>query len=198
MRHGESEANIIREISNRGVKHGLTPRGKDQAAALAENLRGVGATRIYSSPLLRATQTAEILSAALGIPYVITDALREYDCGIVEGRGDEAAWDLWRTNWTEWFERGNKAYRIEGGESYRDIEARFAPFIHGLIAEKGRTNESIILVGHGGTYGCMLPDLLGNRKLEAGKSPPFPNTGYVLIEAGPDGMKLIEWCGTEY
>ena len=39
VRHGESEANLLNEISNRGLKHGLTERGRAQASALAETLR---------------------------------------------------------------------------------------------------------------------------------------------------------------
>ena len=34
VRHGESEANLLREFSNRGYKHGLTERGFQQAAAV--------------------------------------------------------------------------------------------------------------------------------------------------------------------
>src|SRR3712207_5088470 len=95
VRHGESEANRLREFSNRGVKHGLTPRGREQAAALARALRGAAVAKLFSSPLLRAVETAEILSAAIGVPYEVTDALREYDCGILEGRSDAASWQVY-------------------------------------------------------------------------------------------------------
>ena len=40
-RHGESEANILQEFSNRGRKHGLTEKGKRQAERLADNLKSV-------------------------------------------------------------------------------------------------------------------------------------------------------------
>jgi broad specificity phosphatase PhoE len=42
-----------------------------------------------SSPVLRARETADILSAAIGIPCQETAALREYDCGILEDKSDE-------------------------------------------------------------------------------------------------------------
>ncbi|MBK9055673.1 MAG: histidine phosphatase family protein [Chloroflexi bacterium] len=41
VRHGESEANILHEMSNRGWKHGLTEKGREQAAALAYNLHSL-------------------------------------------------------------------------------------------------------------------------------------------------------------
>ena len=47
VRHGESEANLLQEFSNRGLKHGLTPTGVRQATALAEALRGLQVAKIY-------------------------------------------------------------------------------------------------------------------------------------------------------
>ena len=92
LRHGESEANLLREFSNRGVKHPLTEAGRRQAHVLADALRGAGITRLYSSPLLRAVQTAEILGAEWQVPWETSSALREFDCGVLEGRSDAAGW----------------------------------------------------------------------------------------------------------
>lgn len=195
-RHGESEANILREISNRGYRHGLTEKGRRQAVELAEKMGNLGVTFLYTSPLQRAVETAQILSQALGIPYEVTDALREFDCGIAEGRADAEAWALWKSDWVEWFERGNLAYRIQGGESYLDIQARFVPFIERLVAEKGQSNESLVLIGHGGTFACMLKSVLVIPRLaDLPAELPFPNTGYVLAETRPEGLVCLEWCG---
>ena len=60
---GESEANLLHEFSNRGLRHGLTDLGREQAGLLAEALAGVSAVRLFSSPLLRAVQTAELVGA---------------------------------------------------------------------------------------------------------------------------------------
>lgn len=90
-RHGESEANLLREHSNRGFRHPLTSKGREQAAILAQKLVDVPVPQLFTSPIMRAVQTAEILSGTLGVPYESADALREYDCGILEGRADEEA-----------------------------------------------------------------------------------------------------------
>jgi broad specificity phosphatase PhoE len=192
VRHGESEANVQKVISNRDLVHGLTERGRQQAAGLAESLRGAGARRIFSSPLLRAVQTAEVLSDALGIDYVVTDALREFDCGIAEGRSDPEAWELHRWVMEEWLQDGNRAARIEQGESFSDIQGRFVPFIEQLVREQVESGDSI-LVGHGGLYLCMLPTVL--RNVGAEEALPFPNASYVLAEARPEGLVCLEWCG---
>ncbi len=76
-RHGESQANLLQEFSNRGLKHPLTPAGRQQAAALAEALQGQNVTHLYSSPVLRALETAIILAGRLGGTYEVVEALRE-------------------------------------------------------------------------------------------------------------------------
>lgn len=55
-------------FSNRGLEHGLTQRGRAQAASLAQKLVGRQITRLFTSPILRAIQTAEILAETLGVP----------------------------------------------------------------------------------------------------------------------------------
>jgi probable phosphoglycerate mutase len=191
VRHGESQANLLHVISNRDSSHGLTARGRQQASALAESLRGAGSRRILTSPLLRAVQTAEILSDALGIDVEATDALREFDCGIAEGRTDPEAWELHRQVMKAWLQDGNPAARIEQGESLIDIQDRFLPFVECLVEDAG--SFAPILVGHGGIYLCILPSLLRNVREAA--ALPFPNASYVLAEARPEGLVCLEWCG---
>jgi len=191
-RHGESEANVLKVISNRDSRHGLTEKGRWQATELASNLKGSGATRIYSSPLLRALKTAEIVSSALGVDCDVTDALREFDCGIAEGRSDPESWDLHRQVMEDWLQHGQLDARIEQGESFRDIQNRFVPFIESLLEEQGEA-DACILVGHGGLYLCMLPLVLVN--ISPATALPFPNAAYVLAEARSDGLVCLEWCG---
>jgi probable phosphoglycerate mutase len=194
-RHGESEANVLRVISNRGMQHGLTETGRQQAQALTAQLRSAAISAIYTSPLLRALQTGEILSAALGIPFVATDALREYDCGILEGTSGPATWDAYWQQRADWIAGGKWAGRIEGGESFLDMQARFVPFIRQLLTDEKPVASNIVLVGHGGLYQCMLPLVLANVSHELAGRLPFPNTGYVLAESRPEGLVCLEWCG---
>jgi broad specificity phosphatase PhoE len=195
VRHGESEANILKEISNRGYKHGLTEKGRQQAAELANNLREAQVRHIFCSPLLRAVQTAQILSDTLAIEYDVTDALREFDCGIAESKSDAESWSLHRKVIEDWLIRGIYTARIEQGESFLDVQGRFVPFIEQLIQEQQEQDEaeSLILVGHGALFICMLPLVLKN--IHSTPIYHFPNTGYVLAETCAGGLVGLEWCG---
>jgi probable phosphoglycerate mutase len=101
-RHGESQANLLHEVSNRGLRHGLTRKGREQAVTLAHQLQGLPIAHIYSSLLLRAIETSVILAHQLDADFEVVEALREYDCGILEGRSDETGWQMWQALWDAW------------------------------------------------------------------------------------------------
>ena len=67
VRHGQSEANVQMVISNRDLFHPLTELGRQQAEALAQSLAEVPVAAIYSSPIVRAAQTAQIVAARHGL-----------------------------------------------------------------------------------------------------------------------------------
>ena len=195
VRHGQSGANVLRVISNRGLVHPLTELGRQQAAQLTQSLAELPVARIYSSPLLRARQTAEILAAAMGTPFEITDALREFDCGMAEGRSDEEAWALWRWVMDEWLDHGRFDSRIDSGESYRDIQARFVPFVEQLVHDWRNSADNLILLGHGGLFLTMLPLVLSNIDVAFVGSHSISNTGAIIAELRPSGLVCLEWCG---
>ena len=194
-RHGQSEANVLKVISNRGLVHPLTELGRQQAAELAQSLASTPIIKIYFSPLLRAQQTAEIVAATLKLPIEIADALREPDCGIAEGRSDEAAWAEHQRAWTEWLDEQRYDYRIEGGESFNDLRARFMPFIDRLLAEHGKSSDQLLLISHGELLIMMLSAMLVNAADVFAEPRSIPNTGTIVVERLAAGWVCVEWCG---
>src|SRR5687768_11351903 len=162
VRHGESEANTRRVISNRESLFGLTDLGKSQANILAGRLKDIPVTAIFASPVLRARETADILSQAFGQPYQVTEALREYDCGVLEEQSDDVSWRLHREIAEDWTLHHNYLLKPEGGECFLDIQIRFLPFIEALTGDGPQRNQHILLVGHGGLFQLMLPLVLSN------------------------------------
>lgn len=194
-RHGESQANLLHEISNRGLRHGLTSRGREQAEALAQRLQGVPIARLYSSPVLRAIETCVIVAHRLGVEYEVTDALREYDCGVLEGRSDEAAWQGWQELFDAWVVHHRWEQRIDGGESFHDIRSRFEPFIAGLVQCYGNTEINVACVAHGGVYWMMLPVVLKNVDADLIARHGFEYTSCIVAESRPTGLYCVEWNG---
>jgi broad specificity phosphatase PhoE len=193
VRHGESEANILRIISSRGYRYGLTARGQQQAITLAQHLQHVPISGIFSSPLRRAVETAEILARVLGRSYHITDALCEYDCGILENKSDDESWRLHRDIAEAWILPKHWHRKPDQGESFMDISNRFLPFIAHLTQDGIRTDSHIVLIGHGGLFRLMLPLVLTNIDQQFVHEHGISHTTCIIAESHPEGLKCVQW-----
>lgn len=197
IRHGESHANVLRQISNRGLVHGLTHRGREQASALADRLRDCAITRIYTSPVLRAVETSIIVAGRLGLEYEVADGLREFDCGIAEGRADGEAWQLWQAAVDNWTEHRRWEWRIPEGESFCEIRDRFVPFVESLVAQYRESAATLLCVSHGGVLSMMLPLVLANVDHDMMAQRGLANTALIVAELGSNGLRCVEWDGVK-
>ena len=193
IRHGESEANIQHVISNRESPFRLTEPGREQATTLAQNLENIPITAIYSSPVLRARETAEILSQSLHLPYQVTEALREYDCGILEDKSDEEAWKLHSEIAEDWIVNQNYWRKPEGGENFLDIRKRFISFIESFGHNYLNSQNHILLVSHGGLLQLMLPEILTNIDHDFVRSHGIGHTQCIIAELLHDQLVCQQW-----
>ena len=193
VRHGESEANTLHVISNRESPFGLTALGKEQAHALVDRLKDIPITVIYSSPILRARETAEILAQSFHLPYQVTEALREYDCGILEDKSDEASWKLHSEIAEDWTLNHNYLRKPDGGESYLEIKKRFLPLIESFTQNGLHAEAHILLVSHGGLLQLMLPEVLTNIDHAFVRSHGIRHTQCIIAEQRPVGLVCPQW-----
>lgn len=104
-RHGENVANLSRTFSYRVFDGELTDRGIVQVGHLAETPRAArpGYGMPVCSPLRRARQTAQIVSARLHLPVAAElDDLREINVGDLDGRSDGSAWQVYQATLAAW------------------------------------------------------------------------------------------------
>lgn len=199
VRHGESEANTRHIISNRVLpRYPLTAKGQQQAEALGQSLRGHVFAALYSSPILRALQTAERVAGQLSTaPEVqLAPALCEPDLGELEERGDDAAWRLHDDLYQRWWIEQEDEARMPGGESFSDLKARFFPFIDTLLEQYGAEPDAeVLLVGHSGIFLCMLPLLLRNVSTDFAQSHFPQNGGCIVAESRMNGIYCLSWDG---
>jgi broad specificity phosphatase PhoE len=139
-RHGETDANRAGLLLGRADPP-LNERGRQQAAALAAALHRDPRPALFTSPLRRARETADMIGAALGVDVTVEPRLIELDYGewderrIADLPPDVVA--RWRTD---------PRYAPPGGESLVDLHARVAP----LTAEALRWSHDqvVLLVSH--------------------------------------------------
>ena len=125
LRHGESTANLNDIFASHRVDAALAESGIRQARRWAGELKRFPISGIYSSPLLRAKQTAEIACQPLNVEPVFTDALAEIDVGDLEGQPhtDPRNMAAFRRVLSLWA-NGSYGEGFSGGETFLDVEKR--------------------------------------------------------------------------
>ena len=143
-RHGESDWNVEMRFQGHSDRP-LTERGREQAHALADLVGAEKIDAVYTSPLSRARETAEIVAARAGLEALALPELREVDTGSWSGlsRADVEArfpegFARWRSGGSGW----------EDGESYDEMAERVIGALQ-KIAEDHPAGR-VLLISHGG------------------------------------------------
>ncbi len=158
VRHGETPWNVTLQYQGQGNVP-LNERGQEQARRAAGRLRRYEVAALYSSDIVRAWQTAEIVGAALGRTPVAMPELREIDVGQWEGHTPEELYRRFPDHMAEYKRDPARTVRI-GGESYAQLQARALVALNNL-QETHQQGETIVAVSHGGTIRALLCHVIG-------------------------------------
>lgn len=160
IRHGSTAANERLPFVLQGCEMDgpLTETGQRQAAALAKGLHDFEIHAIYSSPLLRARQTAGAVADGRAVDVVPVPELKE--CSV--GRWEGMAWETIRTEqpreYDDFFaDPVNRPH--PGGESYRDVLNRARPAIDRILAE--HPGQNVVVVAHNMLNRVYLAEYIG-------------------------------------
>ena len=175
-RHGETDDNRAPLRFQGWRDTPLNDNGRRQAAALAERIAGEGIVSLWSSDLIRAGETAEIVGARLGLRARLDWRLREANRGDWEGRLFEDVAREEPEAYAAWM-RAGPDWRFPGGESLAEQQARVAACV-----EDARAAGELpaLLVCHGGSIRVMLC-LSDPRGLDAFHEFKVPNTAVVKL-----------------
>jgi 2,3-bisphosphoglycerate-dependent phosphoglycerate mutase len=182
LRHGESVGNA--EDRFQGLADfPLTEKGRAQASALANRWQAEGVTfdQCIASPLLRACQTAEIISTALKIPLELDPDWMEIDNGLIAGLTPEQAKQVapppdFMTPYTHYGKTG---------ESRWEVFLRAGRAIQHIL---NRQPGCFLVAAHGGVLNMALYAILGIpvQADSAGARFMFHNTTFATFTYEPD------------
>src|SRR5438552_10216844 len=175
LRHGEHGL-LGKVLAGRMPGVGMTERGRAEIASQAERLAREKIAAIYASPLQRTRESAEIVSARLGLPIEFRADLLELDFGEWTG----ATFDSIRADprWQAWSTQRSLAV-IPGGESMRAVQQRIVAAM--IELNERHLHETIVLVSHGDVIRCVLLFALG-----------MPLDFYNRIEIGRGSISTIQ------
>ena len=174
-RHGQTDWNVERRMQG-GTDTPLNATGRQQAAELAERLKGIRLDAVYSSTLSRSRETAEIARGQVTLTSLA--GLTERRMGKFEGRrvdaSDPAA--------AEEYARRSVVPddTLDGGESLNQFFERVRATVRAIRSR--HAGGAILIVGHGGTNRMVLRELLGLTADSAN-----------AIEQANDELYLIEF-----
>ena len=178
VRHAESESNKAGLASGHHDNPALTDKGKIQAAETREQLKHIGHDAVYTSDLIRAVQTAEIIHGKEVPDQNKLKQLREKDLGDVDGMSMKYLHDIYYATIElpendRWYYRHNPKAETDG-----EVGDRLLREVSELAGK--HPGETIIIVTHGICIRTILMRL-GYAKHEDFPPGSFSNAGYAVI-----------------
>jgi broad specificity phosphatase PhoE len=183
VRHGSVVgAETRRFIGHLDVR--LSRAGEAELRALAARLATVPLAAVYTSDLVRARRSAEIVATPHGLTPRVTAALREMAMGRWEGLTAEEIEAREPEAFKEWMSRVGE-YPFPEGESVPDLIARAWPVVEFILS--AHRGEHVALVAHGGTNRVVLCRAL-RLPLER------------LVRLGQDygALSILEWTSSRW
>jgi broad specificity phosphatase PhoE len=154
-RHGQTDWNRDQRFQGHADPP-LNETGRAQAVALADQLRDVPVSAVYSSDLRRAVETASVVAAAKGLTVRTRPVLREIDVGEWSGLTVSEI----EARYPDAMHRhaaGGDGW--ERGEPHAAMQERIVAAVSELTA--AHPGETILLVGHGGTMRALMARAAG-------------------------------------
>ena len=183
VRHGQSTGNQLHIITGQG-DFPLTELGHAQAKKAATwLLENEKITKIYSSDLRRAMQTAQPTAEALSLPILPDLRLRELDMGLLVGLPRTEWANQFADNWALWCS-DYPHYRAPEGESIPEQYARTVEVL-GEIAEDN-DGECVAVFCHMGVMRCFETFVRG-LKCDEIESVPGGKNASIAIYTYKDG-----------
>ena len=145
VRHGETDWNRDHRFQGH-ADIPLNAAGLDQVRELGERLAGESFSIVYTSPLRRASESAELLAKRLGVEVRPSDALKEVDVGAWSGLTVHEVEDRFPEGFARWVE-----WRCAGwseGETYEQLSRRVVDGLREIAEKHG--GERVLAVTHGG------------------------------------------------
>lgn len=198
MRHGETQWNALGKIQG-GVDIPLNEKGRELARVTADALADVPFTRVYTSPLVRARETAEIIKNGRDIPVIIDERIREISFGICEGYrcfGENA--DVPDPDFVKFFTQPDAYIPSEGAESIEELCTRTTEFFMELIHDETLRDETVLISTHGAALRGILSTVYQHSKADFWKGGVYKNCAVTILDVKDGIPKMLEEAKVYY
>lgn len=189
VRHGETDYNAQGRFQG-SSDIPLNDRGLEQASTVAPWVARLGPSRIVSSPLGRARQTATTIDDRLGVGVGTDERLKEINCGAWEGARlvDVVAAHPW---YREYEAAGRDFRRSETGETSTEVGERVGEALREITERFA--GETTLVTAHGTAIRTGILNLLGLALPEGRFLGDLLNCSWSVVEHGAAGWRLLTY-----
>ncbi|QZZ20326.1 histidine phosphatase family protein [Leptothermofonsia sichuanensis E412] len=195
VRHGESSFNLERRVQGHWDKSTLTETGKISARQVGDALSEMKFDAVYSSPLSRAKDTADIILSRLktppASPIQVTDSLKEINLVLWEGMLFTEVAAQYPEEYRNWQEAPDRVRMVIPGDDGQPID--FYPVL--ALFEQARdfwkellprhAGQTILLVAHSGINRALVSTAVG-----------LPPDRYQSIHQSNCGISVLNFSGS--
>jgi len=187
MRHGEAENNVRHILAGRELEYHLTETGKKQVTSTANNLKSIPIDAIYTSPVVRTVETAEIVSETVGVDYEVDERLIETDMGSIVGMGYNDALEKYGNIFLGFY-RDDPMLKNLKVERFSAIKERVDSMLD-YVAEK-HPDTNVLLVTHLDPIKAAITRIL-DLKAESLFNTAIKNASLTILRHGSSDYSLI-------
>jgi probable phosphoglycerate mutase len=194
-RHGRTAWNLAGRVQGQ-TDVPLDDVGREQARSAAARLASLRPTRIVTSDLARARDTAEELGRLTGVPLETDVRLRERSFGLREGLTMTEAWEQFPEHMARWAAGDESG--IPGSESGAAAGERFTAALHELLVDLG-PEETLVVVSHGGVTRAGTLTFLGFPRETWESFGGLSNCSWTVLEESDQlpsvqpRWRVVEW-----
>ncbi len=191
VRHGETIWNKEKRLQG-STDIELGPEGIRLAKETGEALMGTKIDLIYSSPLKRAFETANLIRNGRDIPLIPDDRIRELNFGISEGQRYE---DLYadKDSYFKYFFDQPQLYKpSENGETLDHLVERASDFMQEVIEPLEGDCERVMIVAHGAMNKAIMTYIKGHSLEHFWSGGLQRNCNVIIVELNKGKYNIID------
>lgn len=198
IRHGETDWNVMRRFQGR-TDIPLNEEGRRLARITSEALKDVPFTKIYTSPLKRAYETAMLIKGDRQIPVIEEPRIIEIGFGEYEGvcAGKEH-YNIADPKFLDFFDNPKSYQPPKGAESIEELKLRTADFLQEIAHNKSMEDDTILVSTHGAALRGLLSYLKQINTEDFWKGGVHKNCAVTVVEAIEGKAVILEEGKTYY
>lgn len=190
IRHGETMWNAAGKLQGWSDIE-LNEKGREVARITAKALKDVNFDIAYTSPLIRARETAEIIIGDRDIQIINDERIKEIGIGEAEGRVyDELIKENVENNFSKFFEHPDCYVPYNGGETFELLCKRAGDFIDNVLMKE--THKKILVASHGAMIKALLKCIKNTKMKDFWDGGLQKNCAVTILEKDSNKLEIIE------